>query len=1536
MPERRRYEITALEFPIVYTGDGDHDRNGLLYTPDAFVPLLKWARDRWRADDEWLPEAHRRDQLIGLLLDGRRRYDVMAAILRSRAAEDFTEVLAYRGPAPGPEAGEEEPDLGVDPRRREVEQNFRATVNELAAVLDELTNGAIRTVPALFPPGWTERWRSARAVLRDAIDRRLREIDKEWVRDRPGLARRSGLTESDVDRLLLNDVVDPDGVGVRYDRVNPLRPLPLVRPLVLRARLGEHVEVRLRNETGRPRVGLHRQGAGLMRGIRKDDGARVGRNPDSTATRENPYTYQWAADTEGVWPINDLADVRGTEDGTNVHGLFGAFVVEPAATWWRDPETGRDVTDSPLGTASDVDVIPRTLPSELGDFVDFASDGDLVRPHREFTIFIHDEPEVHSALHIGGGEHTVMPLNYRAEPMPNRLPHKMREFDARTRNRPVGHAGIDDRHADTPIELRAVQRRIDRATLAEEFWVGRRDDGSFVERVAGEEQHHSSWLFGDPVTPILRAYRGDPCRVRLVHAGIKETHVFHLHVHQWRAVATDTAPPSTWNPRRGSQLLDSITIGPQTGFTIDPLYGSGSRQHLFGDVIWHCHLYPHFHHGMWGLWRSLDEVVDEPTRLPDGTPCAPLVPLPGRAPENAPEPGHPSFPSRGERVGFPWFIDAGFPQKSPPPPAATPDQVGGRRRLLDLPDASRSEVAAFAPGAEARPGAPFIDLDGLSARWNADAALPVAGRLLSYDVVVRHRRVDYNTIGWHDRRGHFYELFGVSVTEDGRTRRRPLAGSAERREPFFVRANHGDVVELRLHNDLGTVGPDHFDPTQLPVECGLHVHLVKFDVLAADGSATGWNYLSGASCREAVREARPGALPARVGLHRWVVDEEFGPCFFHDHLLANYRQKHGLFAALIAEPPGSTWTSPRSAATAWSGSEAVVAGAANGVEPFREAGLGVGDFVPLYDGDDEPLNPPGELGGDDDPGVMAVNYRNAPLTARGPDPSQWFATDDRRRDRDRVERDDEASWLRDPDTPIIEAHPGERLRIRLIQGSHEEQHSFVTHGLRWRRDWGNPRSTLVNQQTLGISEAFTLHMGEADTPFGLGDHLWRFSAMDDLWLGCWGLVRVLPDGQGPPRIEGTVAPRPRKRPATPDRDWVVRARRVEHEYDGHRLTDPFGLVYEVVRGDIASPYRDDPSGGWLVSGGDRPGRPEPLVLRCAPGEWVRIRLLNEVLLPRAEQRPDNSDEWVGPFEDPLLPRFGPEPDPPPLPLNPERRTVSPRVSLHPSLLLYDVTTDDGAYVGSNRNSTVRPLPVGDDHGHGADDGAVVDGAGHGHERGNWREYWWYADEALGEGDGQVCYLHDMADVRNHRHHGLVGAIVVEPRGWVPEHDSGAHTTIRWWGRTRDEHVLFWQDGLRHYVYGDLTAPVRDVEPGDDPEDAGQKGVSYRTAPVHPRDQLSDPGPSTPAWTAPRGDLVLRLVGACDKPRNHTFTVHGAQWTAAPWVDGSPQVGALSGLTADVVHDIVPILADPPGDHAYRSGAFRWSVSHGMRGIIRRS
>jgi manganese oxidase len=1490
------YDVIALEFPVVYNLDGDHDRNGLIYTLRAYEPLLRFVRDRWEDDDEFLPRMHERAQWMQQLVDGLWRFEQMTA-----------------RPAP------------ATPTQL---QNFRQTADEIEAALDLLTDGQITTVDPdpLVRAGWDALYRESLAQTLAAIEERQRKLEADDHFAFQRLSQQSGLSVARVRRLLLNDHKgDVTGLGAStpaFDRVNPLRPVPVVRPLVLRASLGQRVEVRFENQIRDRVVSLHVQGD-LSGSVRENDGAAVGRNTPSTVAPGARRLYHWSAAREGVWIINDLADVRGTELGTNVHGLFGAFVVEPAGATWRDPETGELLTGTAFADGPYADII---MPGDVvtGDYVDLHLDG-LPHSHREFTVFMHDEPEVHSALHLTG-EHEVMPLSLRAEPMGNRLPHRMRRLAEATAARPLPPEG--------EIDYAAVGIEID-DELTEVFRTARTHEGEFLELVAGEEQHHSSWLFGDPVTPIFRAYKGDPARVRLIHAGVKETHVFHLHVHQWHGIPQDTAEPGT---PRGSQLLDSVSIGPQTSFTIDPLYGSGSRQHAPGDIIWHCHLYPHFHHGMWGLWRSFDRLVDgiAVTAYPDGTPVHALRPLPGRDPD----------PRDDLHPGFPWFIDAEFPRKSPPPPAIVPELLGGRRRLLRMPLHSETELAAFAPGAVAdpQPGQLFVDLDGDAALWNQRAGLP-APRHISYDVRVAEDPIVYNNRGWHDEHGHHYQI--TRVTVDGEEFEPP----AERIETFFPRANHGDVVEWRMFNELPSIPADGFDLPTPPVECGMHVHLVKFDVLAADGSSTGFNYLSGASAPEAVAAVpqEPGLLPTNVGLHRWVVDEEFGPCFFHDHLLANYRQKRGLFAALLTQPHGSRWLLPDQETIAWSGTQAVILPPlGSGIEPYREAGLGVGDFVPLVDADGVPLNPPPELSGDEDPGVMAVNYRNSPLTFRGDDPSEWFASSGTPAPEEEEEEAEEEEpdilaeapgapdlpETGDPETELIRTYAGEPLRIRLIQGSHEESHSFVTHGLRWRREWHNPASVLVNQQTIGISEAFTLELDD----YGIGDHLWHFASLDDLWLGCWGLVRALvphedtlreiPPLPGTPRAT-TLPPRPPGGSGV--REYVVRARRKEHEYDGRHLTDPWGLIYEEAEG-----WEDDED-GWRRAVGVRETG-EPLILRARRGEWVKVTLINEV---------------VG-DDGPILPAFGVEPQPPRVPLDEEERTVTPRVSLHPALLRYDVVSDDGAFVGRNQDGTVasRPSP---EHRHGAggdveEGGRVVfrDGPRHSHDERNHREYWWYADPALAPeshtgGPGQVCYLHDMADVRNHRHHGLIGALVVEPGDLTPtdpvtglERWTGGNVLLRDGdGRVAaNEQVLLLQDGLRHFVAGNPSLPVPDINPEDDAEDAGQKGVSYGSALTHPRDVLSRDNPPTPIWHARVGQtLWLRLVGAADKPRAHTFTVHGMAWEAAPWVADGPFEGSVTAFTTETVRDLV-MTARHAGDHAYRSGAFRWAVENGVWGIVR--
>jgi hypothetical protein len=160
-----------------------------------------------------------------------------------------------------------------------------------------------------------------------------------------------------------------------------------------------------------------------------------------------------------------------------------------------------------------------------------------------------------------------------------------------------------------------------------------------------------------------------------------------------------------------------------------------------------------------------------------------------------------------------------------------------------------------------------------------------------------------------------------------------------------------------------------------------------------------------------------------------------------------------------------------------------------------------------------------------------------------------------------------------------------------------------------------------------------------------------------------------------------------------------------------------------------------------------------------------------------------------------------------------------------------------------------------------------------------------------------------------------------------------------------------QDGLRLFLNGNIHFPIPDVPPGAgedelDHEDQGQKGFNYRTEPVGPNtngeglpapgDWLANPDPATPVWYVPVNRPVhFHLVGACDKPRNHSFTIHGVTWPEWRFLSprnsrGSPPRGPSPAARP------APSSSPPStrGDHAYRSGVLKWDVSQGLWGILR--
>ncbi len=1178
------------------------------------------------------------------------------------------------------------------------------------------------------------------------------------------------------------------------------QPYKEVRPLVLRANVGDEIVINLYTSLNR-NVSMHVQG--LSYDVKTSDGAYVGMNPDTTTSKH--ITYRWHADKEGVYLFSDMADTRSSEEGTNVHGLFGAIIIEKAGSTWFDPITGE--------------------PLESGLFADIYHPKE--KSFREYAVFFHDELEIKDKDgKVPIDPHTGLPtgttgISYRSEPMRNR-------------------------------DVSTIPSAVTATEMPQEHLV------------IGEDISMSSWPYGDPAPEILRAYVGDPAKIRLINGGIKETHVFHLHNHQWRLEPD--------NPN--STIIDSISISSQECYTLDILYGAGSLNGMIGDAIWHCHLYPHFHEGMWSLWRVYDRLEDGTGKYPDKTPVKALKPLKDRPIPPKKDKDHP---------GFYNFINgiSGTRPLQPPLGILTPE---GKNKIKPTELEKANFVKGFAPGA----------------LYSRSCLCIKHCKIKVFEIALVQAKVVYNSYGWNDPQGRFFVLKEELKKHGGLD---AYVSKVEKGvisvEPLVIRANTGDCIEIRLTNLLPEIlKGSAFQLDTLTDIVGYHIHLVKFDTIVSDGGSNGWNNIAGARQYETIIE-------------RFYANEELHTVFFHDHLFANSHQQHGVFGALIIEPTNSTFHDIHTGEKIQSGTKAVIRKSDGSA--FREFALFVHDFALLFDKSGKPLNPPPVPGSDQDPGVMGINYRAEPLRERlgkNDDPAYIFSSTDHK----------------DPATPILETYPGDDMVIRLVDGAHEEQHAFNIVGMAWRRELNDKLSPYAASQTIGISEVFNLRI---DDPYGSGDYLYYFGGIDDVWLGLWGIIRaydkpqkaLLPLGKGK---ESTPPP------LQPGKGAVIRKYEIaviqkDIKYNQYGDHDPDGLLFV--------PYKEMQH---VLSG---KVQPKPLILRANVGDWIEVTLHNEINVP--------------------VPYY----DYPIVPLDKEHRP-SNRVSINPQFLKYDNIKYSGVNVGFNKeDQTVGP--------------------------GETKKYLWYADKEYG-----TCGLQSFGDLRNHRYHGLFGAIIIEPQGakWYKYkyliHGDYEEQVIITASKIKSyrEFVVFIQNGIRMLdSEGKLvkTAGEAEMDPGPghegpghegpghgepghgepghgepeqeepgahdnvDAEDTGEKGYNYRSERFYHRLKKDNKiwkvfsskihgDPATPVFKACCGERVIfRTLMPADKPRNVGFGIHGHMWREQqkdPMSRVIPLQGAIS--IGSVYNMELVDGASCPGDYLYRSGTLKWDVESGMWGIFR--
>ena len=356
-----------------------------------------------------------------------------------------------------------------------------------------------------------------------------------------------------------------------------------------------------------------------------------------------------------------------------------------------------------------------------------------------------------------------------------------------------------------------------------------------------------------------------------------------------------------------------------------------------------------------------------------------------------------------------------------------------------------------------------------------------------------------------------------------------------------------------------------------------------------------------------------------------------------------------------------------------------------------------------------------------------------------------------------------------------------------------------------------------------------------------GDYLYYFGGIDDVWLGLWGIIRAHH------RVTKRLKPICREKdgmiplPPCPTKGSVIRK-------------------YEIAAIQRNIPYNrhgdHDPDGLLFVpleeadAALDKNYQPKPLILRANAGDWIEITLHNLF----------DADHPIPYFDYPSVPLD-------------KKHKPSMRVSINPQFLYYDPICDSGINVGFNNQE--QTVGVGES-----------------------KKYLWYADKEYGS-----CIIQSFGDMRNHRYHGLFGAIIIEPAGaiWYKNfscsktiYDEEAAIVAPGIPRFR-ECVVIVQNGIRMLDKDGILVKTAVGEDGEDvdAEDTGEKGYNYRSERFANRlkknPQISKVfsskihgDPSTPIFKAYAGERVIfRTMMPADKPRNVGFCIHGHTWKQQP-------------------------------------------------------
>ncbi|GIH06909.1 hypothetical protein Rhe02_49760 [Rhizocola hellebori] len=397
--------------------------------------------------------------------------------------------------------------------------------------------------------------------------------------------------------------------------------------------------------------------------------------------------YRWYSDVDSgtvFWHDH----VNGIDSWA--HGLFAAHIIEPKNSTYRDPLTG-----NPVKSGTIVDIVNTSGSVGAGQSGSF----------REFMIFLHNGRRGRNELTAasGGGlnpfnfgqECEEGTINLRAAPVGERTPPGATPADPATTMQRQEYNGVRCRNAfsrtgDVATDANANTQRATITTV--------------------DPYVFSSVKYGDPTTPLLRAYVGDPVVIRTI--GLAErAEALRLQGHRFRVERFNA----------DGQFTDTATTGISERFDYVLDGGAGGP----GDYMYYSTRSFAFESGAWGIFRVHDKLQSN------------LKVLPGR-----------TAPASGS--GFPKQTAAtGNTQQTPGPNPASAYNANGTVNTTVVtsttdpcPGGARAMNYDISLINKALPTAPFSDASGVVYALTSDVAAINAGTKPVEPLVLRANKGD--------------------------------------------------------------------------------------------------------------------------------------------------------------------------------------------------------------------------------------------------------------------------------------------------------------------------------------------------------------------------------------------------------------------------------------------------------------------------------------------------------------------------------------------------------------------------------------------------------------------------------------------------------------------------------------------------------------------------------------------------------------------------------------------------------------------------